>query len=99
MRQFGGALQIELSFDLLAVILNRLDAQMQFLGYLAGLLPAPDELKDFHLAIAEVFDWRLVNVRLASDLLLQHFGPKVVADINGSAQHSANGSEHLSAAA
>src|SRR5689334_6547364 len=51
--QFRGTLKSELPLDLLAVILNGLHAQMQFLGDLPRLLPSPDQLEDLQLAVAQ----------------------------------------------
>ena len=50
--QLTGIAQVQLSFDLLAIILDGLDAQMEFLGNILGPLPSADELEDFQFAIA-----------------------------------------------
>ena len=56
MSQLRRAFQIQLSLNLLAVVLDRFDAQMQLLRDVLGLLPTPDKLKDFHLPIAQALD-------------------------------------------
>src|SRR5207249_4453306 len=87
--------QIELTLNLLAIIFDRFDAQMQFVGDVARLFPLADELKDFQFTVTEYFDRRLIDVRLSADLLLQNLGGEAVADINGAAQHSPNSSQNL----
>lgn len=46
LRQLGRVFQVKLMLNLLAVIFNRLDAQMQFVGNFAGLLPLANQLED-----------------------------------------------------
>ena len=91
MGQIARGLQIKLSFDLLAVILDCLHAQMEFCGDFLGPLPFADELEHFQFAIAQPFDWGLLHVGLTADLLLEHFGGERVTHINISRKHTANG--------
>ena len=80
---------------MLAVIFNGLDAQVQFVRDLPRLFPLADQLKDFQFTVAESFDRRLIDVGLAADLLLEHFGGEAVTDINGPAEHSPDGGQNL----
>ena len=50
--EFSGALQVQLVFKLFPIVLDGLDAQMQFLGDLAGLLPLTDQLQDLEFPVA-----------------------------------------------
>ena len=67
--KFDRALQVELLLNLLAVVLDGLDAQMQFLRDFLGLLPLPDELEHFHLPVTEPLDRRRFDRLLPADLL------------------------------
>src|SRR5437870_13298645 len=89
--ELTGVFQVELPFDLLAIILDGLDAQVQLVGNIARLFPLTDQLKNFQLPVAQSFDRRLVDIGLAADLLLQHFGSEAVTDINRAAEHAPDG--------
>src|ERR1035441_6359705 len=89
--ELSRALQAKLLLNLLAVILDGLDAQMQCLRDFLGLPPLADELKDFQFPVAECLDGRLLDIRLPTDLLLEHPRGEHVAHVNVSAQHPANG--------
>ena len=80
--ELAGILQVKLSLNLFAVVLDSLDAQMKFVGDVARFFPAADKLKDFHFAIAQPAHRRLGDVRLATDLALQHFGRQCVTYVN-----------------
>src|ERR1044071_1627947 len=51
--QLGRALDVELALDVLAMSLDRLDAQAELLGDLAGAHALAHPAKDLELAIAE----------------------------------------------
>src|SRR5207253_2610390 len=70
LRQFSGVLQAQLALNLLAIILNGLDAQMQFIGDFPRGLPLANELKHFQLAVAEALNWRFIDIGLPANLLL-----------------------------
>jgi len=86
LREFGRVLEIELVLNLLAVVLDGLDAQVQFLGDFTRFLPLPDELKDLQFTVAEAFNGRLLDVGFASNLLLQHLGTQRFTHVDISAQ-------------
>src|SRR4051812_40178294 len=77
------AFQIQLSLYLFAVILDGLDAQVQLFRDLLGLFPPANELEYLHLAVAQALYRRLMDVFLASHLLLQHLRAQRVTDVNG----------------
>jgi len=52
MGQLRSAFQIQLSFNLFAVILDGLDAQVKFRSNFAGLFPLANQLENFHFTIA-----------------------------------------------
>ena len=88
--QFDRAFQVELLLNLLAVVLDGLDAQMQLAGNLLGLLPLPDELKHLQLPITEPLEGRLLDVLLPADLMLEHLRGERVAHIDVAAEDPAN---------
>src|ERR1700677_4600923 len=69
--KFGAVLEAELLFYLLPVILNRLDAQVKFLGDLPGALPIPDGLEHFELPVAEDARRRGQHFHLPVNLFLE----------------------------
>src|SRR5439155_857183 len=77
MGQLGRVPEVELSLYLLAVILDGLDAQMQFLGDLAGLFPLADELEDLQFAVAQPLNGRFLDALLPADLLIDELGDAV----------------------
>src|SRR6266571_2654158 len=62
--EFSGVFQIELPFDLLAIIFNGLDTQVQFLCNIARLFTLPDQLEHFQLAVPESLYRGFVDVIL-----------------------------------
>src|SRR5580765_1975104 len=72
--QFRSAFQVQFLLNLLAIIFDGLDAQVKFVGDVARLLPPADKLKDLHFTIAQPAHRRFADVRLPTDLALQHFG-------------------------
>ena len=70
--QLRGVFQVELMLDLLAIVLDRLDAQMQLLGDFTGLFPLANQLEHFQFTVAEALDRGFLQVGFSTDLLLQH---------------------------
>ena len=72
MGEFSGVFQIELPFDLLAIIFNGLDTQVQFFGNITRFLPLPDQLEHFQLPVAKPLYRGFIDIVLTADLLLEH---------------------------
>ena len=94
-RRSPRVLQVQLPLNLLAVILDGLDAQVQFGGDFLGLLPPPNQLEHLQFAVAQTFDRRFVDVGLPANLLLKHFGPERIAHVNVSAEHPTDGGRYF----
>src|SRR5438874_1424145 len=71
MGQFGSTLQVQFAFNLLAVILDRFDARVKFLGNLSGLFPLPNQLKHFHLPIAQTLYRRSGDGSVSTDWAME----------------------------
>src|ERR1051326_970122 len=91
--QFRGAVQVELALNLFAVVFDGFDAEMEFLGDVASLFPAADELKNLEFAITQAFDGGFGDVSFSTNLLMEHASGKGVADENSSGENPTNGDQ------
>src|SRR5439155_11934889 len=69
--EFSSVFQIELPFDLLAILFNGLDTQVQFFRNITRFLPLPDQLEHFQLPVAKPLYRGFIDIVLTADLLLE----------------------------
>ena len=78
--QLGGSFDLKLFFDVRSVNFDGFCAKVQLFGHLARALAGADKLKNFELAIAQLFDRRMRGIIAASREYLQNFRRHLLAD-------------------
>src|SRR5262245_31368791 len=90
-----GITQGHFLFDVLAIRLHGLYAQVQLFGNAAGSVSLADESKNLQLAVTESIDGKLQSRSAGSNKLLQHLVGHSITQIDFSAQHSTQRHQHI----